>query len=242
MMRLGILSIRRALELLLLSAGTLGLSVLPAAVAAEAPVTPAAADAQTANAGVISAEPNPHSAASFDLDAGEDHAPPRVSFGRALDLEGTPISLVTKVGRGSGSRFASGRNGGSAVMPYGSPLRFASISSGYGSRWHPIYGEVRFHAGIDMAAPYGTPVYATSSGVIIVAGSCGGYGQCVAIDHGGGVVSVYGHLSRIDVYPGRRVGSGQEIGLVGSTGVSTGPHLHYEIRINGSPVNPRPYL
>jgi murein DD-endopeptidase MepM/ murein hydrolase activator NlpD len=227
---------------LLLAAGSLGLGVPSPAGADEAPVVPAPADAQIAIAGVTAADPNLHNAASFDLDAGDEDAPPRVSFGRALDLEGTPISLVTRVPRASGSRFTPGRNYGPAVMPSGSPLRFGSISSGYGSRWHPIYGVVRFHAGIDMAAPYGTPVYATSSGVIIVAGACGGYGQCVAIDHGGGVVSVYGHLSRIDVYPGRKIGSGQELGLVGSTGVSTGPHLHYEIRINGSPVNPRPYL
>jgi len=231
---------RRAL--LLLSAGSLGLGVLSSAGFAEAPVTPVSADANIASAGVTAVDPSLQNAASFDLDAGDEDAPPRVSFGRALDLEGRPISLVTKATRLSGSRFSPGRYNGPAVMPSGSPLRYGSISSGYGSRRHPIYGEVRFHAGIDMAAPYGTPVYATSSGVILVAGPCGGYGQCVAIDHGGGVVSVYGHLSRIDVYPGRKIGSGQELGLVGSTGVSTGPHLHYEIRVNGNPVNPRPYL
>ena len=220
----------------------LSLSIFPAGLAAETPATPGRPAASIASAGAIAVGPNLHSDTSFDLDAGDENAPPRVSFGRALDLEGTPITFGTKVSRSAGSRFTSGRNGGSTVMPSGSPLRYASITSAYGSRWHPVYGAVRFHAGLDMAAPYGTPVYATSSGVIIVAGSCGGYGQCVAIDHGGGVVTVYGHLSRVDVYPGRRIGSGQELGLVGSTGVSTGPHLHYEIRINGSPVNPRPYI
>lgn len=93
-----------------------------------------------------------------------------------------------------------------------------------------------------MAAPYGTPVYATSPGVVLTAGSCGGYGLCVAIDHGGGVVSIYGHLSRVDVQSGAAIARGAELGLVGSTGVSTGPHLHYEIRQNGRPLNPAPYL
>ena len=234
--------VQRAPRSLWVSVCGLILSIFPAGLSAETPVTPGRAAARIASVGANAADPNLHSDTSLDLDAGDENAPSRVRFGRALDLEGTPITFGNKVSRLAGSRFTSGLNGGPPVMPSGSPLRYASITSGYGSRWHPIYGAVRFHAGVDLAAPYGTPVYATSSGLIIVAGSCGGYGQCVAIDHGGGVVTVYGHLSRVDVYAGRRIGSGQELGLVGSTGVSTGPHLHYEIRINGSPVNPRPYL
>lgn len=218
------------------------LGVFPAGVAAEAPIAAARPDAGIAPAAGVANDPVLHNASSFDLDAGAVSAPPSVSFGRALDLEGTPITLVIKTSRPSSGRFMPGANGSPSARPSGSPVRFASISSGFGSRWHPVYGDVRFHAGIDMAAPSGTPVYATASGVILVAGPCGGYGQCVAIDHGSGVVSIYGHLSKVAVLPGRQITSGQELGLVGSTGVSTGPHLHYEIRINGSPVNPRPYL
>lgn len=233
------LRMRRPFAFLL---GGFSMVMLPAALPAETPAAPAFPDAIVGAVSAVVPDPIRHVEAEYDADAGDEDAPPGISFGRALDLQGTPITLVTRTARSKGSRFAPGRNTGLAVMPSGSPLRFASISSGFGSRWHPVYGQVRFHAGVDMAAPSGTPVYVTSSGVVIAAGSCGGYGQCVAVDHGGGVVSLYGHLSRVDVYPGRQVGSGQEIGLVGSTGVSTGPHLHYEIRINGSPVNPRPYL
>jgi murein DD-endopeptidase MepM/ murein hydrolase activator NlpD len=187
----------------------------------------------------------PADSAAMDLD--EPDAPTSgVTFGRGLDLQGTPIRLI---GSRPASRSGSGlaRNPaayGSPVMgtPAGSPVRFHGISSGFGSRWHPVYGGSRFHAGIDMVAPTGTPVVATAPGIVATAGGCGGYGLCVAIDHGGGVVTIYGHLSRIDVAPGTRIERGQSLGQVGSTGVSTGPHLHYEIRRSGQPLNPQPYL
>jgi murein DD-endopeptidase MepM/ murein hydrolase activator NlpD len=94
------------------------------------------------------------------------------------------------------------------------------------------------HAGIDVSAPSGARLVATGSGQIIAAGWRGGYGNCVMIDHGDGLVSVYAHMKSISVKVGQNVVSGATVGYVGSTGLSTGPHLHFEIRVNGSPVDP----
>jgi murein DD-endopeptidase MepM/ murein hydrolase activator NlpD len=112
------------------------------------------------------------------------------------------------------------------------------ITSGFGMRFHPILGYTRMHAGIDFAAAYGSPIYATSDGVIAFAGWHGGHGNFVKIDAGGGLGTGYGHMSRIAVSYGSHVRRGQVIGYVGSTGLSTGAHLHYETYRNGVPVNP----
>jgi murein DD-endopeptidase MepM/ murein hydrolase activator NlpD len=99
------------------------------------------------------------------------------------------------------------------------------------------------HPGIDLAAPYGTPVYATADGTVLRAGwNSGGYGNLVEIDHGRGIVTRYGHMSKIIVGEGQHVTRGQQVGYVGSTGRSTGNHLHYEVRIDNSPVNPIPFM
>lgn len=112
------------------------------------------------------------------------------------------------------------------------------ISSGFGYRIHPVLRTRRLHAGIDFAAPTGTPIRASAAGVVIGASYRGGYGNTVVIDHGGGISTLYGHCSRLFVRNGERVRQGQKIAAVGSTGLSTGPHLHFEIRVNGRPVNP----
>ena len=113
------------------------------------------------------------------------------------------------------------------------------ISSGYGLRWN----GAEFHQGIDIAAEMGTPIVATADGVVTIAGwNAGGYGNMVDIDHGSGVSTRYGHASAVVVTPGQRVRRGQIIAYVGSTGHSTGPHLHYEVRLSGQPVNPTSYL
>jgi len=117
-----------------------------------------------------------------------------------------------------------------------------AVTSGFGPRVHPIYGVVKMHTGVDMHAPMGQPISAFASGRVIFAGVKGGYGNAVMIDHGGGMVTLYAHQSKIAVRVGQRVKGGQVIGYVGSTGLSTGPHLHFEIRINGQPVDPVPYL
>uniref|UniRef100_A0A7V3ZH88 Peptidase M23 n=1 Tax=Dictyoglomus thermophilum TaxID=14 RepID=A0A7V3ZH88_DICTH len=118
-----------------------------------------------------------------------------------------------------------------------------SITSGFGMRRHPILGGAPlFHTGVDIAASYGTPVRAAASGRIIFAGWYGGYGNMVIIDHGGKISTVYGHLSKIVVRVGEEIAEGDIIGYVGTTGLSTGPHLHFEVRVNGDPVDPLSWL
>lgn len=117
------------------------------------------------------------------------------------------------------------------------------ITSGYGVRVHPIQGVIKGHTGIDIGnAGFGAPVIAAADGVVSMASYYGGYGNCVMINHGNGVSTLYGHGQKILTEVGKEVKKGDLIMEVGSTGVSTGPHLHFEVRINGSPVSPLPYL
>ena len=118
----------------------------------------------------------------------------------------------------------------------------AAISSGFGNRVHPILGYSRFHAGVDFSASYGSTIRAADSGRVIFSGWYGGYGQAVVIDHGNGLSTLYAHASRLFVREGQTVEQGQPVATVGSTGLSTGPHLHFEVRRNGNPVNPMGYL
>lgn len=125
-----------------------------------------------------------------------------------------------------------------SIWPVVGPLR-----SGVGVRSNPFGGSsLEFHKGQDISAPSGTPISATADGVVIIARWVHGYGNGIYIDHGNGITTRYGHLSRIDVVEGQTVKRGDHLGLVGSTGRSTGPHLHYEVRINGQPVSPTAYL
>ncbi|MBH8563742.1 peptidoglycan DD-metalloendopeptidase family protein [Nostoc sp. CENA67] len=128
---------------------------------------------------------------------------------------------------------------GTGVFAYPSD---APTSSPFGWRMHPILGYRRFHAGLDFAASYGSTIRAADSGTVIFAGWYGGYGRAVIIDHGKGITTLYGHTSQLFVSEGQTVQRGQAIAAVGSTGLSTGPHLHFEVRRNGSPVNPANYL
>ena len=112
------------------------------------------------------------------------------------------------------------------------------ITSYFGNRYHPILHFTRFHAGVDIGASWGSPIVAAGDGRIVAAGWAGGYGREVQIVHGGGITSLYGHMSEIVAAPGSFVRQGQLIGYVGSSGLSTGPHLHFEVRQNGQPVNP----
>lgn len=117
-----------------------------------------------------------------------------------------------------------------------------AVSSYYGYRVHPIYGDRRLHTGWDMNAGCSAPIVAAESGTVIFSGVKGGYGNAIIIDHGGGMSTLYAHQSRLGVFYGANVGIGDVIGWIGSTGVSTACHLHFEVRVNGDPVDPAPYM
>ena len=135
------------------------------------------------------------------------------------------------------ARGVSGRGTGQMIFPTS-----GRITSRYGTRTHPVLGYRRFHAGIDFGASHGTTVNAADSGRVIFSGWYGGYGNAVILDHGGGITTLYGHNSRLLVREGQTVQQGQPIAAVGSTGLSTGPHLHFEVRRNGNPVDPLGFL
>jgi murein DD-endopeptidase MepM/ murein hydrolase activator NlpD len=123
--------------------------------------------------------------------------------------------------------------------PLSGPLQ---PTSSFGYRTDPFLGRPALHSGLDLRDDYGAPVRAAAGGVVVAAGPRGGYGNLVEIDHGGGMSTRYGHLSALDVAPGEPVKPGAVIGRVGSTGRSTGPHLHYEVRVDGEAVDPARFL
>lgn len=127
-------------------------------------------------------------------------------------------------------------------VPSRMPLEGAALTSGFGMRTHPVLGGRRQHHGIDLAAPTGTPVYATADGIVGRADWYSSYGLYISINHGASMETRYAHLSRLAVAAGDNVKKGDLIGYVGSTGRSTGPHLHYEVRVDGLAVNPIPYM
>jgi murein DD-endopeptidase MepM/ murein hydrolase activator NlpD len=161
---------------------------------------------------------------------------PRLSYAR-LELTDRVLELVATEAAGPVIVFEDGE----AVQRSAAPILGARLSSVFGRRNHPVLGGVRMHTGIDYAAPVGTEVSATGAGRVIFAGSIRGYGITIDIDHGGGVVTRYAHLSEIaeDVRVGTRVKAGDEIGAVGATGLVSGPNLHYEVRVDGRPVDPK---
>ncbi len=129
------------------------------------------------------------------------------------------------------------------ALPQAMPAKFEYISSGFGFRANPFTGGGgEFHPGLDFKGPYGAPIYAAARGTVSFVGQRSGYGNCVEIDHGNGLVTRYAHMSAFRTQLGKRVIPGEQIGQIGSTGRSTGPHLHFEVRINDRPVNPRPFL
>jgi murein DD-endopeptidase MepM/ murein hydrolase activator NlpD len=134
---------------------------------------------------------------------------------------------------GPGPSPASTTRNGRFIWPVN-----GSVGSGFGPRIHPISGGSRVHTGVDIGASSGTPIKAADDGIVVMAGPNGGYGNWTLIDHGGGLATGYGHQSSIGVSRGQRVSRGEVIGRVGSTGASTGPHLHWEVRVNGNPVDP----
>jgi len=130
------------------------------------------------------------------------------------------------------------------AIPSDKPINAAvTFTSGFGVRDDPFHKGAAMHPGIDLAGSYGTPIYATADGTVVRAGwNNGGYGNMVELDHGRGIMTRYGHMSAVLVHAGDHVTRGQQIGRMGSTGRSTGNHLHYEVRIDGHPVNPIPFM
>lgn len=128
------------------------------------------------------------------------------------------------------------------AVPSRKPIDAMQLSSGYGMRVHPVTGRLARHNGIDIPAPHGTAIYATADGIIGRAQRLGGYGLYVEVEHGNNIQTRYGHMSSFIVAAGQRVKKGDILGYVGSTGRSTGNHLHYEVRIAGTPVNPLPFV
>lgn len=122
------------------------------------------------------------------------------------------------------------------------PLESERLTSGFGMRWHPVLGGRREHKGVDLAGPVGTPVHATADGIVGRADWFSGYGLYIQLEHGGQLETRYGHMSRLNVAAGQMVHKGDVIGYVGMTGRTTGPHLHYEVRVGGLAVNPIPYM
>ena len=117
-----------------------------------------------------------------------------------------------------------------------------TITSEFGWRYHPIYHTQKYHSGVDIGASYGATIVAADGGTVITAGAVSGYGNCVVINHGNGITTLYGHMSSIAVSSGQKVSKGQTIGYVGSTGNSTGPHLHFEVQVNDEKVDPTQYV
>ena len=154
-----------------------------------------------------------------------------------VDRDGkSPVQMLKWTNGDSSQWFEAsgvGESKGALSRPVNGP-----VTSGFGGRRHPILGYMRMHSGLDFKASYGQPIFAVTDGVVAYAGRKGGYGNFVQLNHGGGLASGYGHMSRIAARPGSRVRRGQIIGYVGSTGLSTGPHLHYELYRNGRAVNP----
>lgn len=214
----------------------LGLAGSPAA-ASDARITVMSQQLRTA----------PLSAASALALAEDDEPTAGISFGRAADIVGVPIDYSryrppSKPGEAAKGAAKAGSAGyayaGSFAWPSRMPLAGYSLTSRFGGRYHPILGALRMHSGVDLAAPAGSPIKVPSAGVVTFAQWYGGYGLFVVVDHGAGMETRYGHLGQVAVAPGQQIKAGQVLGLVGSTGLSTGPHLHYEMRLNGQALDP----
>lgn len=165
-------------------------------------------------------------------------------FGDESELNMTPLgpsdvgfsTLFSSMQRMDGSAKSA------AYIPSGRPVEKLTLTSNFGARSDPFNGRARMHKGIDIPGPVGTPIYATADGIVNRAGWASGYGNLIQISHGSGMETRYGHLSKLIVAANSYVRRGQIIGLMGSTGRSTGSHLHYEVRVDGAAINPLPFV
>ena len=163
------------------------------------------------------------------------------AYQKVIDEEEAAMERLKKQLSPSLSRASAGKSyvGGEFMWPSNCHIITSQFSP---SRKNPVTGVYRRHTGVDIGASYGSSIMAANGGTVTLAGWYSGYGNCVVIDHGGGKATLYGHMSSIGVSKGQSVSKGQQIGRVGSTGNSTGPHLHFEILINGAAVNPMNYF
>lgn len=162
---------------------------------------------------------------------------------QSLEETGVPaLAAVAEAASQKGLSATARRSIGSVSIPSIMPVAAVRLSSNYGMRTHPVLGGRRAHKGVDLASPVGTPIHATADGVVSKAQWFSSYGLYVSIEHGGEIETRYGHMSRLNVAAGQQVHKGDIIGFVGATGRATGPHLHYEVRVNGEAVNPLPYM
>jgi murein DD-endopeptidase MepM/ murein hydrolase activator NlpD len=176
----------------------------------------------------------------FDLVVLQFDGEPPVLVYAGMDRVGRADLQFLKYGDEKGrvewvdARGLERRESGGIALPVG-----GRITSGFGTRMHPLLHRARFHRGLDLAAAWGTPIRAAADGRVVSAGWHGGYGRQVALAHGGGLDTTYSHMSRILARAGEAVRRGQVIGFVGSSGLSTGPHVHFEARRNGKAIDPR---
>ena len=161
----------------------------------------------------------------------------KATIDRQQDESRAASERITRMLQRSGLRNLPVQGSGAMIWPLGGP-----ITSDFGWRVHPITGAQRFHSGIDIGGDYGDPIYAAQAGTVEYAGWISGYGNAVIINHGGGISTLYGHCQSLEVSTGQSVAQGELIAECGSTGNSTGPHCHFEVRENGEPVNPLSYL
>ncbi len=200
----------------------------------------AQADRERSQVSALRAQQEPAHAALLEQEAREKAVVASIQarkgeFQHELDALQAESNAIARQLRGRTSTVRAGN--GRFRRPVDAP-----ITSPFGRRFHPILLIWRMHTGIDFGAAYGAAIHAAGDGVVVTAGGMGGYGNAVLIDHGGGLATLYAHQSRIVVSAGQHVTVGQVIGYVGSSGESTGPHLHFEVRVNGTPVNPMGYL
>ena len=208
-----------------------GISTLPAALVLCAALfaTPASANS-AANADI--AAPLRAQAASAIGQSGGDQ-----------DFHQLFVSLQGGTDKIAGFAAAGGTAAPQSVsIPSTMPVEGTHLTSEFGMRWHPVLGGRRAHKGVDLAGPVGTPVHATADGIVGRADWFAGYGLYIQLEHGGALETRYGHMSRLNVEAGQTVHKGDIIGYIGSTGRTTGPHLHYEVRVAGLAVNPIPYM
>ena len=167
--------------------------------------------------------------------AQEEEQQSQSEYERLLALSENIASMLRNMESSSSAPSAGGTGG--FMWPCN-----GEITSYYGWRTHPIFGTTKYHSGMDIAVDYGTPIHAADSGTVIYSGWLGGYGNCVMIDHGGGLVSLYAHNQSLNVGEGQFVNKGTVVAYAGSTGYSTGPHCHFEVRLHGEVTEPLNYL